>query len=216
MSNEISLKETERKVFKTAFRDGLVDIGIGGFLLVFAIGPFVTPYLGDFWATIVIFLPLWVILFPALWLIRKYVVTPRVGIVKYGPWRVSRMMRFNVLILIILVFSLILGVLSAVEFDTVPGWIHAARFSLIFLLVFSVAGYFLDFARLYIYGMLIALAPMIGELLYQNLKVPHHGFPVTFGLASGLITLTGVILFVRFLRDHPLQPGQAESMEWIE
>ena len=75
MSNEISLKETERKVFKTAFQDGLLDIAIGGFLLVFAIGPFVTPYLGDFWATIVIFLPLWVILFPALWLIRKYVVT---------------------------------------------------------------------------------------------------------------------------------------------
>jgi hypothetical protein len=144
------------------------------------------------------------------------VVTPRVGSVKYGPWRVERIVRFNVVILIILVFSLILGILSAVEFDAVPGWMHTARFSLVFLLVFSVAGYFLDFARLYIYGTLIALAPMIGELLYQNLKVPHHGFPVTFGLASGLITLTGVILFVRFLRDHPLQPGQAESMEWIE
>ena len=216
MSNEISLKETERKVFNTAFRDGLLDIAIGGFLLVFAIGPYVTPYLGDFWGSVVMFLPLWAILFPVLWLIRKYVVTPRVGSVKYGPWRISRMKRFNVVILIVLVFSLILGILSAVEFDAVPGYMHTARFSLVFLLVFSVAGYFLDFARLYIYGTMIALAPLIGELLYQNLKIPHHGFPVTFGIASGLITLTGVILFVRFLRDHPQQPGQAESMEWIE
>ena len=150
MSNEISLKETERKVFNTAFRDGLLDIAIGGFLLVFAIGPYVTPYLGDFWGSVVMFLPLWAILFPVLWLIRKYVVTPRVGSVKYGPWRVSRMKRFNVVILIVLVFSLILGILSAVEFDAVPGYMHTARFSLVFLLVFSVAGYFLDFARLYI------------------------------------------------------------------
>lgn len=216
MSNEISLKETETKVFKTAFRDGLVDIGIGGFLLVFAIGPYVTPYLGDFWGTVALFLPLWTIVFPALWLTRKYVVTPRVGIVKYGPWRVSRMMRFNVVILIVLVFSLILGILSAVEFDAVPGWIHTARFSLVFLLAFSVAAYFLDFTRLYVYGALIALAPLTGELLYQYLKVPHHGFPVTFGLASGLIIITGLVLFVRLLRDHPLQPVQAELLERIE
>jgi hypothetical protein len=216
MSNEISLKETERKVFKTAFQDGLVDIGIGGFMLVFAIGPFVTPYLGDFWASVVIFLPLWAILFPALWLIRKNVVTPRVGIVKYGPWRVSKVKRFNVVILIFLVFSAILGILSAVEFGAVPGWIHAARFSLVFLLAFSVAAYFLDFTRLYVYGTLIALAPMIGEVLYQYLKVPHHGYAVSFGLPAVLIIITGVVRFHRFMRDHPLQEVQTESMERIE
>lgn len=216
MSNEISLKETERKVFLTTFRDGLVDIAIGGFLLMFAIGPYMSPYLGDFWSTIAMFLPLWVLLFPTLWLIRKYVITPRVGSVKYGPWRVARIMRFNVVILIILVFALILGLLSAIEFNALPGWTHVARFSLVFLLTFSVAAYFLDFTRLYIYGTLIALAPLIGELLYQNLKVPHHGFPVTFGLAGAGITLTGIILLVRFLRDHPLQAGQSESLDSIE
>jgi hypothetical protein len=216
MSNEISLKEIESKVFKTAFQDGLVDIGIGGFMLVFAIGPFVTPYLGDFWASVVIFLPLWVILFPALWLIRKYVVTPRVGIVKYGTWRVSRLKHFNVVLLIFLVISAILGILSAVEFDAVPGWIHAARFSLIFLLAFSVAAYFLDFTRLYIYGALVAIAPLVGELLYQYLKVPHHGYAVTFGLPAVLIIITGVVRFHRFMRDHPLQVENVESMGRIE
>ena len=216
MSKKISLKDTERKAFNTAFQDGLVDIGIGGFMLMFAIGPFVTPYLGDFWASIVIFLPLWTILFPALWLARKYVVTPRVGVVNYGPWRVSKIKRFNVIILIFLVFSLIIGILSAVEFDAVPGWIHAARFSLVFLLAFIIPAYFLDFTRLYVYGTLIALAPLIGEILYQYLKVPHHGYAVTFGLPAFLIIITGVARFIRFVRDHPLQEVQTESMEMIE
>jgi MFS family permease len=212
MSNEISLKETERKVFNTAFQDGLVDIGIGGFFISFVIGLYVSPYLGDFWSTIVVFLPLWVIVFPALWLIRKHVVKPRIGSVKYGSWRVTRLMRFNVIVLIILVFSVILGLLSTVKFDAVPGWVHTARFSLVFLLAFSVAAYFLDFTRLYAYGILFALAPQIGELLYQYLKVPHHGFPVTFGLPGVVITITGIIRFAHFLRDHPLQPDQTESM----
>jgi hypothetical protein len=216
MSNEISLKEIERNVFRSTFQDGLLDIAIGGFLLVFAIGPFLTPYLGDFWGTVVAFLPLWVILFPALWLIRQRVVKPRIGFVKYGPWRASRMMHFNVVILTILVFSLILGILSMVEFAAVPGWIHTARFSLIFLIVFSIAGYFLDFTRLYIYGVLVAFAPLIGELLYVYLKIPHHGFPITFGLTSVAIITTGLFLFVRLIRDHPLPASQAGSGEIIE
>ncbi|MFN2275297.1 MAG: hypothetical protein ACK2TX_10675 [Anaerolineales bacterium] len=216
MPGEISLRETERRMFAIKFQDGLIDIAIGCFLLVFVIGPYLSPALGDFWATVVVFLPLWMIILPALWLVRRYVVTPRIGFVKFGAWRVSRVKRFNVVVLIVLVLSSILGLLSAVEFDAVPGWVHSARFSLVFLLIFSITAYFLDLTRLYVYGILIALGYLTGELLYQYLKVPHHGIPVTFGFGGLAITLTGVILFVRFLRDHPQQPGQAEAPERIE
>jgi hypothetical protein len=215
MSNKISLKETERRVFKSAFQDGLVDISIGCVILMFAIAPFLSPYLGDFWSSAV-FLPFWAIVFPILWLIRKYVVRPRAGIVKYGPWRKSRIIRFNVLMLFFGIFALILGILSAVKFEVVPGWIHTARFSLIFLVGFGVAGYFLDFSRLYLYGALVALAPLIGELLYEYWKIPHHGFPVVFGVTASLMIATGLVLFIRLLRDHPLQAQQTEPQEEIE
>ncbi|MFN2147732.1 MAG: hypothetical protein ACK2T2_05020, partial [Anaerolineales bacterium] len=157
MPGEISLRETERRMFAIKFQDGLIDIAIGCFLLVFVIGPYLSPALGDFWATVVVFLPLWTIILPALWLVRRYVVTPRIGFVKFGAWRVSRVKRFNVVVLIVLVLSSILGLLSAVEFDAVPGWVHSARFSLVFLLIFSITAYFLDLTRLYVYGILIAL-----------------------------------------------------------
>lgn len=215
MSNEISLKETESRVFKFTFQDGLVDIYIGCFILMFAIGPFLSPYLGDFWSS-VIFLPFWAIVALILWFIRKNVVRPRVGTVKYGSWRISRMVRFNVLMLFLGTFALILGILSAVRFRFVPGWIHTARFSLIFLLGFSIAGYLLDFTRLFVYGVLVALAPLIGELLYVYYKVPHHGFPVTFGITAGLIIITGLALFMRLLRKYPLQPHMAGDQETFE
>jgi hypothetical protein len=179
VSNRISLKETERKVFKSAFQDGLVDISIGSVILMFAIAPFLSPYLGDFWSSAV-FLPFWGIVFSGIWLIRKYIVRPRAGTVKYGSWP------------------------------------HTARFSLILLVGFSLAGYFLEFPRLYLYGVLLALAPLIGELLYVHLHVPHHGFPVVFGAAASLMIGTGLVLFIRLLRDHPLQPHQAELQEGIE
>jgi hypothetical protein len=201
MPHKISLKEVERKAFTTTFQDGLWDIFIGCFTLQFAIGPMLP--LGDFWSSAV-FLPFFALVFVVLRLIRKYVVVPRAGRVKFGSWRRTRLIKFNVVIFVVLTFSLILGALSFVQFDAVPGWVHTARFSLVFLIVYCVAAYFLDFTRLYIYGILVALSPVIGELLYVYLKAPHHGFPITFGLASGIILLTGLVLFVRFLRSHAM------------
>ena len=210
MPNEFSLREVEKNVFQTSFKDGLVDIAIGGFLLAFVIGPYLSPALGDFWATVAVFMPLWLIVYPGLWMIRRYVVRPRLGMVKYGSWRVSRLTRFNFLAFLLLILAAVLGVLSMVEFEVVPGWIHAARFSLVFLLTFSLAAYFLNFNRLFFYGVLIALAPLVGEVLYHYLDVPHHGFPVTFGLSAGIILLVGATQFVKFIREHPQYDHQDE------
>jgi hypothetical protein len=215
MSQKISLKDAERKAFTAIFQDGLWDILIGCFLLQFSIGPFLSPMLGDFWSSVV-FLPFYALAYLVIWWVKKHVVAPRVGVVKFGQWRVTRMVRFNVIVFLALTFALVLGVLSFVQFDSIPGWVHAARFSLIFLIAFCVAAYFLDFTRLYIYGVLIALSPLIGEMLYVYLNASHHGFPITFGITAGLIILTGVVLFVRFLKDHPLLTDRSPTEEMIE
>jgi hypothetical protein len=99
--------------------------------------------------------------------------------------------------------ALILGILSALSFSAVPGWMHTARFSLIILIGFCVAAYFLDLAGLYLYGVLIALAPLIGDVLYVYLGVPHHGYPITFGLTAGFLILVGLVKLVRLLRTYP-------------
>jgi hypothetical protein len=83
---------------------------------------------------------------------------------------------------------------------------------LILLVGFSLAAYLLDFRRLYLYGLLVWLAPLVGEWLYTNYQVPHHGFPITFGLVAAIMILTGLVLFVRLLRDNPL-PGPQASAE---
>ncbi len=63
------------------------------------------------------------------------------------------------------------------SFGSVPEWIHAAPFSLAILIGFTIAAYFLNLTRLYIYGVMIALSPLAGEWLYNHSNVPHHGLP---------------------------------------
>lgn len=211
MSHEINLKEAERKVFRSAFQDGLVEIMLGCVVLMFAIAPFFSPYLGDFWSSAV-FLPFWAGVYCLLWVVRRQVVRPRVGVVEFGAWRRARLLRFNVVVLVAGIVALILGILSALSFGSVPGWTHVARFSLIILIGFCVTAYFLDFAGLYLYGVLIALAPLIGEGLYVYLGVPHHGYPVTFGLTAGLLILVGLVKLVKLLHTYP-QPDDRAPLE---
>jgi hypothetical protein len=208
MSDKISLRKSEVKVFQSAFQDGLWDIFIGCYLLQFIFAIYLSPYLGDFWSSAV-FLPIVGLLFLGLWLIKKYIVKPRLGSVQYGSWRKTRMFRFNLLMLVFLVLALVFGFLSLVEFSSIPDWMVAARFSLVVLIFFSLIAYFLNYTRMYGYGILVSLAPITGEWLHVNLGASHHGWPITFGICAGIMITTGTILFVKFLRSHPLPPDIA-------
>ncbi len=203
MPKQISLKAAEQRVFRTAYNDGLWDIFLGCFFLMFAFAPLLSPTLGDFWSSAV-FLPFLGLVFLVIWLMRKYVVTPRVGIVKFGQARKTKLMKFTALMLVVNVVAFILGTAAALNFGRVSGQIYSIMFGLIFLICFSIAGYFLDLSRLYIYGLVVGLSPLIGEWLYIHVNAAHHGFPITFGITAGIMILVGSIMFVRLLLNNPV------------
>jgi hypothetical protein len=204
MSQQISLKEAERKAFRSTFADGLWDVLIGcWFPLQLAISPFFSRALGDFWSSAV-FLPFWGVVYLIIWLVRKKVVVPRVGMVKFGVARKTRLKRFTLLMMVVNLIALILGLIAAFGFRSLPLGTPSLGLGLILLIGFSTAAYFLDFPRLYVYGLLGALGTPIGEWLYQNMGASHHGYPIVFGTLAGVMILTGLVTFIRFLGNNPL------------
>ena len=84
MSQGIDLKAADRKVFSASFDDGLVDIFIASFSLMFAVGPLTTTYLnaylGGFWGDFLgtmMFLPFFGVVYLLLRWVRKRFVAPR-------------------------------------------------------------------------------------------------------------------------------------------
>lgn len=211
MSEKLSLKEAERRAFTFSFDDGLWDIFLGCFFLEFVIAPFLSPFLGDFWSS-VIFLPFWGLVYLAIWLIRKYIVKPRIGTVKFGPARTAKLKKFTIVMLLVNTFVFILGVIAFLSVGVVSGQIYPAILGLTLLIAFSLAAYFLDLPRLYIYGLLLAVSPLVGEWLFTHGYASHHGWPITFGVTCGIMILTGLIIFIRFLRNNPL-PVMEASLE---
>lgn len=207
MSERISLKEAERRAFTTRFQDGLWDILVGCILLLFAIAPFLSEMgLGDFWSS-AIFVPFWALAYLIIHMLRKYVVIPRTGVVRFGPARRTRLLWLNALLLVILLAGLVLSLFWA---DTagMPRWMPVPpivmALALIMLVGSSAAAYLLDFNRLYLYGLLAALSPLVGEWLYVRAGVVYHGYPITFGFAAGVAIVSGVLRFIRFVRENPI------------
>jgi hypothetical protein len=204
MNTNTSLRDLERNMYRDSIQDGILDIQIGCMLLMFVLPIYLSPKLGDFWSSVV-FLPLWFLVIFGLRAYRKKVVQPRVGRIQYGTFRKKRLRRLNRIILVFNLIALILGLLSFIQFTELSGWIISARFSIILLIGFSLAGYMLEIPRIYLYGILISAAPMVGEYLYQNLGFSHHGFPITFGFLSAVLVLTGLVILVRLLKKYPAQ-----------
>jgi hypothetical protein len=202
MEQQIDLKELERRVWTSFYDDGLGDILLGCVILMFALAPLLSDIgFGDFWSAFV-FLPFWAVVCILIVLLRKRVVIPRMGLVGFGRERKKRLIKFNILMFVVLSASLILGIVS-LRGSMTHAWVHSLRFIAIMLVGFGLAGYFLGFARLYVYGILAALSIPVGEWLYSHAGIPHHGWPITFGFTAGAVIVTGVIFFVRFLRNNP-------------
>jgi MFS family permease len=198
-----SLEREERSAFRAAVDTGLWDIWLASVAAMFAIAPLLSGALGDFWS-VAIFLPVWAALFVVIWLVRERVIVPRVGVVRWGEHRKIRLRRFTVVMLVVNVVALALGVVSAIVAPRGPGeqWAVPIAFSLVVLVGFSAAAWALNLPRLFLYAVLMGAGPLIGEWLFRQGHVSHHGFPVVFGALAGIIAAIGLIKLALIVRRN--------------
>lgn len=197
------LNSFERKAYRSTFADGLWDVMLGSVVLLFALAPLLSEKLGDFWSSM-IFLPFWGLIYLIIRLLRKNVVAPRLGTVTFGRERQQKIKKITRIMLFANILILIIGIIAAVAIGFLPPQWPIITFSGIILLLFYMAAYLLDYPRLYFYGTLLFAAPLIGEWLFANYGIAHHGFPLVFGVSAGLIIAIGLIQFFRILTIAPV------------
>lgn len=196
------LKTLEQKAYRSTFADGLWDVMLGCVVLLFALAPLLSQKLGDFWSSM-IFLPFWGLVYLIIWLLRKNVVAPRLGTVTFGQERQQKIKKTTRIMLFVNILVLTIGLIAAIATGDLSSRLPLIIVSGLILLGFYLAAYMLDFPRLYFYGTILSVSPLIGEWLYNEYGIAHHGFPLVFGAVSGLILLIGLIQFFRILTIEP-------------
>jgi hypothetical protein len=205
IQNEID--QIERGTFHAAYDLGIWDILIASFLSMFAFAPLLSVSMGDFWAAAV-FVPIIGTVYLVLWLVKRRLLVPRIGVVRLGSFRQARLKRLTVALLIVNVVAMAAGTFFALRFDAVRGLAPVIVLSLIILVGFSMAAYFLNIPRFFLYGLGLAVGPFIGEWLWRRGYASHHGYPVVFGTAAALMVAVGLIKLLGVVRGHaPLGDG---------
>ena len=196
-SSNASLKEIERRAYRSTFDDGIYDIQFGLLFLILACIPILEAVGIGRWVgyAMLIISPL---LLP--WLGKRYITLPRMGAVEFGPKRKSRRMLILAIGVgvIILVLPLIIMILGR-DVPGRPGWLLVA---LMPLPVLAVAIYFLDFPRLYIYLALLLFGVVESEFLLDYLSRMATAI-ISFGIPGLVISAIGYTLLFKFLMKYP-------------
>lgn len=198
MTQQINLKEIERKTYRDAQQDGLTDflIGIG---MIAVAGIVLTPsFLKIFW-----YLPIFLLsrIGEAL---KRRVTYPRIGHVKFQPESPKKVVggiflgMFILFAIMVVVFTLFGDVR---DFDLWMKWLPAFCGTLL-------VGLFLDLGaksgtgRYYGIALLSVISGFSFALIDFNVEL---GGTVMYFLSMGLVlVITGVILLHGFLRKNPL------------
>lgn len=208
MSQNLDLKAIERKAFRSVHQDGLWDIYIGIIMLVCSLLLDI-PDNEDFpLPTMLLSLVGLVIAFGIYHFGKRFVIVPRMGQVKFGPERQRRKMTLawimGAFVLVTLGLNLYtLYVWNASSLNLAPSLGRVVVSSIAALIAgisTMVISYFKEFTRGYYIALLMGLGFFFTLLLDTTIPMI---------VAGALILLPGLVIFIIFLRQHPLPPREA-------
>jgi hypothetical protein len=206
MTKNVELKTIEKNILKAAHQHGFYDLMIGFIVTGMAFGPFFreglpSPYNYFLWPLIVV-----LIADISLIIVIKYVIQPRIGIIKPGPSLKS--MRNKLVIVTSIQFIIQLTIFIIFLIGNGPG-IHVEGFMFMIIIglfiipIFAIIAYLMKYPRLYLIGMLIWLAIFINELLYDPIDYRIRWL-LSYGIIGSVIFITGLVIFIQFLKKHPI------------
>ena len=220
MSQNINLKALERKAWTSYFQDGLWDIFLGLLLVSSAVNTWLSDTGVPSSTRIPTYMAIMVLGGLVVWAGKRFITVPRIGRVKFGPARKVRMNKLRVVLFIsvLVIWALFLAGLG-IKNDWLqrPEWwligrtsIAAAIVTLNFLVVFSLMAYFMEFKRLYLYGVLFALQEVVG-VGWREFAGVDIGFFIGSAVSAVIVLLIGTVVLVRFLREYPLPADEASD-----
>jgi hypothetical protein len=210
MNRKMSLREVERRTYMSYHQDGLLDIFVGVYVLLFALGILLMT-VTDFstWFVIpaifpAVMVPIWVSA-------KKQITMPRIGYVKFGSRGANKLMAIFIGVLVAG-----LGAFAVFTFASSQGWALTLRNLIISngmiiigigaAVISSLFAYTMGLNRLYAYGLLTLVLFLAGHFI----TIPFGYFLLTIGL---VIVINGFVLLMRFIRKYPLPQGDQVNVE---
>jgi hypothetical protein len=204
----------EKKAWKTYFDDGIFDIYFG--ILIASFGPSIAFY--D-----ILPIPLNVLLGPLMIgfglvffiLSKKYVIKPRIGVVKYGRKRKVRKLKTVIILSVNIMFLVILFLLNLLisggEIDLPYNLIVLLEGFLFLTLPLCFVAYFLQLTRLYFYALVLGCGFFLADISSLVISIPFN-FLFIYLMFGVIIITIGIIFLIRFFRKYQLPKKEEKKI----
>ena len=196
MVSDIDLRRIRRKIYMSYFQDGLWDILLGLFLVSWG----VVMHADLTWLIGALF----VALYSMTWSLKRWLTYPRMGYVKVAE---ARRQKAIMVIAGTVLFLLGMAVFLLVFSGNRPDWLSdyfIFLFGCMIAIVVSLLAYWWSVHHWYGYAILIVM----GVAFHQWLNAP---LALSFIAPGAIVTLSGLILSIRFLRKYPKPIEEAFS-----
>ena len=208
---ETNLKEVEKKTYMSYHQDGLIDILVGIYVLMFGSGILLLTFT-DFGTWFVVSPAIFPAIMIPVWIsAKKRITMPRIGYVKFRSRGANRLMA---VFLGLMVSGL--GAFAVFTFASSQGWALTLRNLIISngmiiigigaASISSLFAYTMGLKRLYAYGLLTLALFITGHFI----TIPFGYFLLTIGL---VIFINGFVLLMQFIRKYPLPQGDEVNVE---
>lgn len=203
MSHDLDLKEIERRVQRSAYQDGLLEIFLGSFLLLLGVLFTISPIIVAFSAFLAFLIK------PLFERVKKRYIYPRIGYVKFGPEKEADS---KGIVAAAAVFAVILLGSMGVFILTMGKDLGRAFWFDYFLPAFT--GFMTAFGpfwlgqtynlkRGYVFAALFLLSGIAIPVL--GIATGYNAVSLEWLLVGLVILVSGVIMFTRFLRKYPAE-----------
>ena len=212
MGSDMDVRRIRGRVFAAYFEDGLFDLTLGLALILWG-----SLFLSDL--AYMMWLP-WILLTASLPAAKKRFVSPRVGYVAL-PSAKGRARLVAVIGILVLLLAL-LGVLvfTLTSRRSLPDWLESwltalfkhGRFAAVVGVVlggvFGFLGFRSGIKRYYAFALLFGVGGVVASLLKVEAAIRFALLLIGVG---GLVTISGLVVFLRFLHGNPLPEEGAGS-----
>jgi hypothetical protein len=206
ITENIDLKEIEKKTWRSTFEDGILDIYFG--ILVLGIGMAMTlsPVLPNPFDKLIpfIFIGIGLVFFLTA---KKFITKPRLGVVKFGFKRKGLKLKTLIVLSINLIILLVLYIIRFTNPELIiefPGYLDGLILGLLFITApVCFAAYFIQYPRFYFIGLLVGLSFFLSDIFSIFIPEPFDVL-IVFSIVSGTIIFMGIISLIKFIRKYPL------------
>jgi hypothetical protein len=211
MIQGMQFKNLEKRAFRSTFEDGLWDIYLGGLLFTMGMGPGLVVIGLSSQLIMVVLIVATLLLMTGFFLSKRMITIPRLGLVKVGKERKMKLRKLTLLFTISFLVGVVFLLETALGFnrllhfmDLIP--IPVLAFSVMSVLCFGFAAYFMDYPLFLLYGLLYAI-PFPLAILLNNLFVIRYAFLITYPAASVPMLCIGGVHLYQFMNRY----GSSES-----